>query len=488
MFRPVLRHALFAAGILLGSHAALAENRVALVIGQSNYRAVVPLPNPANDAKAMSQMLADSGFEVLTASDLSQSEMRAKVGDFAARVAAKGPDTVALVFYAGHGLQIDGENFLVPVDVDPKRETDIPLQAVRLNDVLNTLTSVPSKTRILLLDACRNNPFPDINKTAGRGLAIVDARNGSPGTFMSFSTSPGAEAEDGNGANSPYTAALLAAAREPGLSIEDTFKRVRVSVNKATEGRQTPWDSSSLTDDFRFIGPAVAAPKPASAKKTVDEWKRDLKGRPVEAANELIVADGTDEAYEAFVGLYAQPPFGPQAREWLDLHRRMVAWKNAVMLNTAAGYRAFLAQYPDSDLSATARKLEERLRNRPNFVATIATGGGAPNASGVAAQGPAAGQPTNASLGPTCPCTMPTLPLKKIDVPPKKRADPDPPKRVDRQPPRRYVEPDDDVVVYRRPPRDYYEPRGPSIGIGIGIGGGSGDRGGGHQGRSRGGY
>src|SRR3954466_14735213 len=253
MISPVLRHTLFAAGILLGSHAAFAENRVALVIGQSNYKSVVALPNPANDARAISQLLTESGFEVLSAADLSQNEMRAKVGDFAAKVAQKGPDTVALVFYAGHGLQIDGENYLVPVDVDPKRETDIPLQAVRLNDILNTLTSVPSKTRILLLDACRNNPFPDINKTAARGLAIVDAKTGAPGTFMSFSTSPGAEAEDGNGANSPYTTALLTAAKEPGLSIEDTFKRVRVSVNKATEGRQTPWDSSSLTDDFRFF-------------------------------------------------------------------------------------------------------------------------------------------------------------------------------------------------------------------------------------------
>ena len=168
MIGPVVRHIVLAAGILLGSHAALAENRVALVIGQSNYRAVVPLPNPANDAKAVSQMLTESGFEVLTAADLSQNELRAKVGDFAAKVAAKGPDTVALVFYAGHGLQIDGENFLVPVDVDPKRETDIPLQAVRLNDILNTLASVPSKTRILLLDSCRNNPFPDISKTAAR--------------------------------------------------------------------------------------------------------------------------------------------------------------------------------------------------------------------------------------------------------------------------------------------------------------------------------
>ncbi len=486
MFRPVLYNVVLAAGILLGAQSALAENRVALVIGQSNYRAVVPLPNPANDAKAVSQMLTDSGFEVLTAADLSQNELRAKVGDFAAKVTEKGPDTVALVFYAGHGLQIDGENFLVPIDVDPKRETDIPLQAVRLNDILNTLASVPSKTRILLLDSCRNNPFPEINKTAGRGLALVDAKTGAPGTFMSFSTSPGAEAEDGIGANSPYTTALLAAAKEPGLSIEDMFKRVRVAVNKATEGRQTPWDSSSLTDDFRFVGPAVAGPKLASVKKTVDEWKRDLKGKPAEAANALIVADGTDEAYEAFAVLYAQTPLGLQARDWLDRIRRMRAWNNAVIISTAAGYRAFIAQYPDSDLVPTARKLEARLRNRPNFVAAVATGGGA------AASGPAAGpgQPTNVSLpGPTCPCTTPILPLKKVEKPPKKRTEPDPPKRARAQPPKRYV--DDDVVVYRRPPpRDYYEPiRGPSIGIGIGIGGGGGfGHGGSGQHKSRSGY
>src|SRR6202795_966114 len=154
MLRSVLRHALIAAGILLGSHAAFAENRVALVIGQSNYRSVVALPNPANDAKAMSQLLSDAGFEVLSAADLSQNEMRERVSDFAAKVAAKGPDTVALVFYAGHGLQIDGENFLIPVDIDPKREADIPLQAVRLNDILNTFTSGAGRIRSLLLDAC----------------------------------------------------------------------------------------------------------------------------------------------------------------------------------------------------------------------------------------------------------------------------------------------------------------------------------------------
>ena len=141
--------------------------------------------------------------------------------------------------------------------------------------------------RILLLDACRNNPFPELNKTAGHGLAIVDAKIGAPGTFLSFSTSPGAEAEDGDGANSPYTTALLARPRSR-RSIEDTFKRVRLSVNKATDGRQTPWDSSSLTEDFRFVSGRPGQCRSLvrnshPTKRTVDEWKRDLKGKPVES-------------------------------------------------------------------------------------------------------------------------------------------------------------------------------------------------------------
>ncbi len=369
MFRHTLRNLMVPAALLLCIQSASAENRLALVIGQSAYKSVPALANPGNDAKAVAQLLTNSGFEVSQASDLTQTQMRQTVSDFAGRVAAKGADTVALVFYAGHGLQIDGENFLVPIDVDPKREADIPIQAVRLNDVLNTLTSVPSRMRILLLDACRNNPFPDISKTAGGGLAIIDAKIGAPNTFLSFSTSPGAIAEDGSGADSPYTTALLAAAKETNIPIEETFKRVRLSVNKATEGRQTPWDSSSLTEDFRFSGPPVAGPKLAATKRTVAEWTRDLKGKPVEAANEMIVADGTDESYEAFAALYAQTPQGVQARDWLDRHRRMVAWNNAVIINTAEGYRAFLAKFPDSDLAATARKLEERLRNRPDFAA-----------------------------------------------------------------------------------------------------------------------
>ncbi len=489
MFRHALLKFMVPAALLLGAQSASAENRLALVIGQSAYRSVPALPNPANDARAVTQLLTDSGFEVSTASDLSQGQMREAVSDFAGKVAAKGADTVALVFYAGHGLQIDGENFLVPVDIDPKREADIPIQAVRLNDILNTLTSVPSKMRILMLDACRNNPFPEL-KTAGSGLAIVDAKIGAPGTYLSFSTSPGAVAEDGSGNNSPYTNALLAAGREQNIPIEETFKRVRLAVNKVTEGRQTPWDSSSLTEDFRFSGASVAGPKLAAApKKSVAEWTRDLKGKQVEAANELIVADGTDESYEAFAGLYPQTTQGRLARDWLVRHRRMVAWNEAVLVNTSSGYRSFLEKFPDTDLSTTARKLELRLRNRPELTPAVA----AANAA----------VPQNVSLaGPTCPCNAqpPAQPQPlKINAP-VRRVEPDPPKKKADRKPRRPQPDDDDVVVRRPPPRVVYDdppprvydaPPPPRIGIGIGIGlggfGGGGGRGG-HYGGGRGGY
>jgi len=493
MFRQTLCAALLAGGLFAGPGAALAENRMALVIGQSAYRSVTPLPNPANDAKAMAQLLGDSGFDVTTASDLSQKDLNQEVGDFAAKIAAKGPDTVALVFYAGHGLQVDGENYLVPVDVDPRREADIPLQAVRLNDILNTLNAVPSRMRILMLDACRNNPFPAISPTAGRGLALVDTKSGAPGTFLSYSTSPGAEAEDGSGANSPYTTALLAAAREPGLPIEAAFKRVRVAVNKATAGRQTPWDSSSLTEDFRFIGTsdpnaANAGPRPVVAKRSVEEWRRSLQGKPIEEANETIVGDGSVEAYEAFVALYTAPPYGPQAREWLDLHNRMAAWNEAVLINSVASYGSFLARYPDSDLTPTARRLIVRLRNRPIAAASVAV------VSANALPVPPAGNalpstpvppPTNVALGPTCPCTPAPLPIKKADTPrkveekqSKKKRDDDPPKRASSRPSR--VRDRGDDVVYDPPVREYVGPPVRVPPIGFGVGGGYGGYGGGY--------
>jgi hypothetical protein len=260
------------------------------------------------------------------------------------------------------------------------------------------------------------------------------------------------------------------------LPIEEAFKRVRVAVNKATEGRQTPWDSSSLTEDFRFIGgtasasPAAAnaGPMPAPPKRSFEDWQRDLKGKPIALAHETIVADGTVEAYEAFVALYTDPPFGAEAREWLDLHRRMAAWNEAVLLNTAVSYRAFLAKYPDSDLTPTARRLIERLRYRPSPLPVIAA------ASTPTASTPA--QPTNVALGPTCPCSTPVAPIKKADAPVKK-TEADTPRR--KRPPR-VDDGGGEIVIYRQPPPEVVY--GPPVGVGIGIGIGGGHWGGGERG------
>jgi uncharacterized caspase-like protein len=423
----------------------------------------------------MSKLLTDSGFEVTTASDLSQKELNQKVGDFTADIAAKGPDTVVLVFYAGHGLQIDGENYLVPVDVDPKREADIPLQAVRLNDVLNTLNSVPTRMRILLLDACRNNPFPALNQTVGRGLALVDTKTGAPGTFLSYSTSPGAEAEDGQGSDSPYTTALMTAARTPGLPIEQAFKQVRVAVNKATDGRQTPWESSSLTEDFKFVAATdardanAALPPPASnaPKRSVDQWKRDLQGKQPDAAHEMIVADGTLEAYQAYDALFTKSQFAPEVREWIVRQGKMLAWKEAVLINTSASYRSFLAQYPDTDLTFTARTLIERLRFKPTPVAQVAS----LNTCTTPSAPSAPSQLKKADLAPAIDHTP--VVIKKVDVTPPpviiRKVDVTPPRQID--PPVRTLPPRQVVVdgpINRGPPM--YRP----LHFGFGYGGGGG--------------
>ena len=482
MRRPVVRALLLLFGLLLllsnsVTPAAAAEHRVALVIGQSAYRAVPALPNAENDGKRMAELLGNAGFDVTAAPDLAQTDMRQTISDFAAKVVASGPDTVAAVFYAGHGLQVDGENFLVPVDVDPKREADIPLQAVRLNDLLNTLGALPTRMRIIMLDACRNNPFPALSQ-AGHGLAIVDTKAGAPGSFISYSTSPGAEAEDGTGADSPYTTALLSVARQPNLPIEEAFKRVRVAVNQATDGRQIPWESSSLTADFRFFPadsgqPEAAPPKPSvTAARSADDWRRELRGKEPKVAYDLVIADDSVAGYEAFAELFAQSPYTPRMRSLLERRRQMLAWENAVAVNSAASFETFLASYGNSDLAATARRMQQRVINRSLGANAALTTPVVPVA-----------------LGPSCPCsTPPALPLRKVDTAPTKKVDATPTRRVDKSSPKRRPPPDEVVVERGPPPGAVME--GVGIGIGMGMGGMGGGMGGGYGGggMGRGGY
>lgn len=330
------------------------EHRIALVIGNSNYEAVKALPNPVNDAEAVTQLFSQAGFEVVIARDLSRALMRQVISEFAARVAEKGPNSVALVYYAGHGLQVDGDNYLVPVDANLKNASDVPEQAVRLADLMATLETAPSKARIVILDACRNNPFSALNDVAGKGLAIVDAPAGS---IVAYSTAPGTEAFDGQGRHSPYAAALMRTIKTPNLPIEQVFKKVRLLVDDVTGSKQMPWESTSLTSDFVFFTKADGeATAPAPVKVAVAE----LRTRSVRDAYEVVVAEDQVEYYEEFVRLYPSDPLCDFIRRALARRLQMIAWHKATKLNNAAAYAAFLAKYGNTDFAKAAKKLHEQ--------------------------------------------------------------------------------------------------------------------------------
>ncbi|MCS3765420.1 caspase family protein [Bradyrhizobium centrosematis] len=342
------------------------EQRVALVIGNSNYQNAPQLQNPDNDAQSMAQFLNSAGFEVVAATDLTQNDMLRVVQDFSAKVSARGPNTVAMVYYAGHGVQLAGENYLVPVDAKVSSPTELVNNSVRLVDVMSTLETIPSRMRIVILDACRNNPFPTVND-AGRGLAIVDAPNGS---IVGYSTAPGAEALDGTGGHSPYTQAFLNVAREPNVPIEQLFKRVRLQVNQTTSGAQIPWESSSLTSDFTFFGDTVVAANRAPVKAPVVQMAANLPSRSTRQAYDYVVSEGRPEYYQEFIQMYPHDPLCDHVRWLLNNILLSQAWHKAVLVNSPLGYKSFYDSYGNSPYAQMALKLQVQPKQIPLMQAT----------------------------------------------------------------------------------------------------------------------
>jgi len=331
-----------------------ADQRVALVIGNSNYQTAPKLTNPGNDAQSVAQLLNSAGFEVIQATDLTRSDMVRAVQDFSDKVAARGPGAVAMIYYAGHGVQLAGENYLLPVDAKISSPSDLAGNSLRLVDVMGTLESIPSRMRIVVLDACRNNPFPEIND-AGRGLAIVDAPRGS---IVGYSTAPGMEAQDGDGNHSPYTSAFLNVAREPNLPIEQLFKRVRLEVNNTTNGRQTPWESSSLTSDFYFFGDTAVAATRAPDRSPIIQTASNLPSRSVRQAYDYVLSEGSPEYYQEFIRLYPHDPLCDRIRVLLGNLLLAKAWHKAVLANSPVAYKAFHDSYGNSPYAKAALKLQ----------------------------------------------------------------------------------------------------------------------------------
>ena len=240
------------------------ETRIALVIGNSDY-ASGPLPNPANDAKLISEALTSLGFDVIARRNADQITMKRAIQEFGSRLEKAGPGAVGLFYYAGHGVQLSGRNYLIPTTAHIDREGDVEIEAVSADWVIEQMRYARNRLNIVILDACRNNPFTRSMRSVDRGLATMDAP---AGILIAYSTAPGAVAADGAGRNSPYTEALTQAMRGMHEPVEQVFKHVRVGVMSATSGKQVPWESSSLTGDFYFAAPSKIAPQTAAALTT----------------------------------------------------------------------------------------------------------------------------------------------------------------------------------------------------------------------------
>ncbi len=233
--------------------APVVETRVALVIGNQAYKDS-PLHNPVNDAKALGATLRRAGFDVIELHDQGATEMRRAIRDFGERLRGKG---AGLFYYAGHGVQIRGRNYLVPVNADIKYEDEVEDQSVDIGLVLAKMESAKARVNLVILDACRNNPYASGSRGMQNGLASMDAPIG---TLIAFATSPGQVADDGargRSANGLFTQYLVREIERPGLKVEDVLKRVRGFVRAASNGRQIPWENTSLEGDFYFYPPVA---------------------------------------------------------------------------------------------------------------------------------------------------------------------------------------------------------------------------------------
>jgi uncharacterized caspase-like protein len=292
-----------AAWVVGGAYAS--DRRVALVIGNAAYQSTAALHNTLNDADLMSKALRDVGFEVVDGRNLDKAGSDRALARFAS--AMQGAD-VTLFYFAGHGLQISGQNYLLPVDAQSQDEASLPFESVKLNDVI-ALLNQNGGVRIMLLDACRNNPFSALlgrkpgsrSVGAARGLARTERTQG---MLVAYATQANETADDGAGGNSPFTQELVRAIHEPGVRVGDVFQNVVVRVHQRTEGRQTPEVSFSLVGEFFFnrAETEMEAWKKAAVSKDAQQLQAFIDRFPAsswgEAARTLMSALEADGSHE----------------------------------------------------------------------------------------------------------------------------------------------------------------------------------------------
>ncbi len=359
MIAQYLRLCFCAILLLFGMPSAWADSKLALVIGNTDYVNMPKLVNPANDAKLIASNLELVGFKVSLTTDQTQAQMKSAIARFADDTAKAGADTIAIVYYAGHGVQIDGTNYLVPIDASANSASEVVIGAVSASDLLKTLELGRAKVNVVVLDACRDNPFKGTTRGLSRGLARVDAPAGS---IVAYSTAPGQVAQDGITANSPYAEALAKHIATPGLVLEEVFRKVRIDVSLLTDGAQVPWEETSLTQEV------MLADKAAGTAAVVAPQVVVLTTDPAVEANRafiLAVATNTIESYDEFMRKNPGAKEVQQATHNLTMLSDEKHWREATAQDTLGGYKIYLNLHADGSYAAEAQNKIAILTTKP---------------------------------------------------------------------------------------------------------------------------
>ena len=345
---PVIRTlipGLIALAALAGAcSAAQAEKRIALVVGNAGYQAGA-LTTPANDAGLIAQTLQAAGFDVAGARDLDQDSLRHAFRDFVEKATSSGQDTVAFIYVSGYGVQLEGENYFVPVDAKIARDTDIPAEAVRLSDYTRPLAALKLKAAIVVVDAARANPFAKGGAPLAGGLALVDPE---PGVLVAFNAAPGTVAPEGDGPYGPYAQALAEMLREGGLALNDVFERTRLRVNDLTRGAEVPWQAAKIEAPVVFFERAADAPPPAvSPEQTAAIRARPIRDLDAQEAYMVALERDTLDGYVQFVDAYPSDPMAGRVRAIIAARREAITWRRSRVIDTPPAYWSYLRRYPE---------------------------------------------------------------------------------------------------------------------------------------------
>jgi len=342
------------------------EKRLALVVGNGSYEAA-PLQTAANDDGLIAQTLQAAGFDVIGARDLDGETLRKSFRDFVQKVQEAGPNTVAFVYLAGYGLQLTGEKYFVPVDAKIARDTDVPVEAIRLSDYTHQLSALQIKASVIVLDAARSNPFAKGGQPLAGGLALVDP---DPKMLIAFNSAPGTVAPDGAPPYGPYAQALAEMIRTGGLSLPDVFDRVRLRVNEMTKGAQIPWDAQKIDASFVFFDRKPDAPPAQADAVTRTKPIRDYSAQDAYAA---ALERDTMQGYEDYLQAYPNDPLAKRERAIVAARREAITWRRTYSADTPDAYWSYLNRYPRGPHAADARRrlayLSAALEPPPQFAA-----------------------------------------------------------------------------------------------------------------------